>query len=138
MHDVSTHDLRKYVSWCFAAECLLNLAISLRRILFIIHRHDSLLPPRNLLDAASFSVLAVIFGLAWWVVWKEKPSERVWGIAASLTYILIFLRSIIFPPRSIWGHVGALVVGTTGMVAFLRHDEHHDPNNNPIEAADSR
>lgn len=134
---LSVHDLRKYVGWCFVVESLLNIAISVRHILYAIHRHAHL-PLRSLLDAAWFSVtVAAIFGVAWWAVWKGKPSARGWGIAASLTYILIFLRSISFPPRSIWGHVGELVVGTIGVAAFLRRDEQHDPSKNPRETADS-
>ncbi len=131
------HDLRRYVGWCFAFESLLNLVISFQRILYAIHRHYAFLPLRNLFDAASFTVMAAIFGVAWWAVWKGKPSARGWGIAASLTYILIFLRSIIFPPRSVWGHMGTLVVGTIGMAAFLRRDEQHDSSKNLREPADS-
>lgn len=138
MHDLSIHDLRKYVGWCFAVEALLLLATCLRRILYAIHGHYSFLPLRNLLDAASFLVMAAIFGVAWWVGWKGRPSARGWGIAASLTYILIFLRSIILPPRSVWGHMGALVVGTIAMAAFVRRDEQHDSSKNLSEPAGSR
>jgi hypothetical protein len=60
---------------------------------------------------------------------KGEPSARSWGIAASLMYILIFLRPIIFR----WGtgrlrHVGALVIGIVGLVNFLRPYDQHDPN----------
>jgi hypothetical protein len=134
---LSVHDLRKYVGWCFAVECLLDLEISFRHIVYSIHRYGAFPPLRSLLDATSFLVMAAICGVAWWAVWKGNPSARGWGIAASLTYVLIFLRSVAFPPRSIWGHMGALVVGTIGMVAFLRPDERHDPSKNSKETADS-
>ena len=137
MHDLSIHDLRKYVGWCFAVESLLLLATFFRRILYTIHQHYASLPLRNLFNAVSFLAMAAIFGVAWWVGWKGKPSARGWGIAASLTYILIFLQSIIFPPRSVWGHLGALVVGMIGMAAFLRRDEQHDSSKKLSEPAES-
>jgi hypothetical protein len=60
---------------------------------------------------------------------KGEPLARGWGIAASLMYILIFLRPIIFFSRSVWWHhVGALVIGVIGLVMFLRRCEQHDPH----------
>jgi hypothetical protein len=137
MSDLTVHDLRKYVSWCFAVESLLNLVASLRSILYVIHRHYAFPPLHNLLDVGWFSVLAFVFGVASWAVWRGKATARGWGIAASLGYLLIFLRPIVFPPRSIWGHLGALVVGTIGMVAFLRRDEQHDLSKKALGTADS-
>ena len=129
MNDLSIHDLRKILCWCFALTSLLHFWVPISHIANRMYRHDTILVPPAQLSVTFFWAAAVIFGVAWWTVWKGRPSARGWGIAASLLYLLIFLlHSVIFPSRSIWGHhLGALVIGTTGMVAFLRRDEHHDP-----------
>jgi hypothetical protein len=138
MRDLSINDLRKYLCWCFGFQSLLILLFPFRRIVSAIHRHYALLALPSLLNAAFFSVTAAILAVAWWAVWKGKPSARGWGIAASLTCFLIFFHPDIFPARSIWRqHVGALVIGTLGTVAFLRRDEQHDPSKNLSEPADS-
>ena len=119
--------LRKFLSWCFALESLLTALYFHRRILFMIRHPYFVLPLRAVLDAAFCLVVAAVLGVAWWVVWKGKTSARNWGIAASLTSILIFLESIAFRTGSIWGRVGGLMVGTIGMVLFWRRDQEHDP-----------
>ena len=138
MQDRDIHDLRKFMGWCFAFSSLLRLLFFHRRILFMICQHYAFLPLRSLLDCEFSLLAAAILGVAWWAVWKGKPSARSWGIAASLAYILTFLDSFAFPRRSIWGHNwGSLVVGTIGMVLFLRKDHQHDTSKNPSDPADS-
>jgi hypothetical protein len=74
---------------------------------------------------AAFIVLvaeAIVFGVAWWVIWKGKRSARG-GIAASLAYIRMFFQQLILPSdafamRSSVGQVGALIVGLRGIVVF--------------------
>jgi hypothetical protein len=133
MNDLSIHELRRILGWCFAFTSLLHFLVPLWRIAYRMYRHYTILIPSTLLSVTFFWVAAIIFGVAWWTVWKGRPSAKGWGIAASLTYFLIFfLHSVIFPERSIFGHhVGALIVGTIGMVSFLRHDEQHDPKASP-------
>ena len=127
MENCNIQYLRKFLSWCSALESLLTVLYFRRLILFMIRQPYTFLTLRGLLDAAFSLVTAAVLGVAWWVVWKGKPSARNWGIAASFTFILIFLKSIAFPAGSIWGHLGVLVVGTIGMVLFLRRDQQHDP-----------
>jgi len=68
-----------------------------------------------------FPVLAIIFGLAWWTIWKEKLSARGWGIAASLIYVLISLWPIIYRSDSDWGAPGLeFAIGLGGLIAFSR------------------
>jgi len=97
--------------------------------MYTISRHFAFLTLRNLLPNLLIDVLfpvvvATITGVAWWTILKGKPSARFWGIAASLMYILIFLRPIIFSLRSVWWHhVGALFIGIIGLVEFLWRNE---------------
>src|SRR5260370_2797207 len=117
-------DIRKVMCWIFAATSLLHLTISLRAILYIIRYHDTLPLPRSMLITASFSVtLATLAGVAWWTVWKGKPSAKGWAIFASLISILLFLWQFIFPLQPVWDHYrhfGAFFIGILGLVVFLQ------------------
>jgi len=77
--------------------------------------------PPNVLIGPTFSIhMAAISGVAAWAIWKGKSWARRWAIAASLMYILIFLRQFIIPVRPAWDHhVGALFVGLLGLVSFV-------------------
>ena len=132
------HDLRKFMSWIYAISSLLALWTAFWFIPHIIHRHYVFSPLRSLLVIAVFPTLATIYGVAWWAVWKGKTSAKGWGIAASLSYILISLQLIIFFTRSVWSCSGVmLVVGIVGLGAFLRRDEQqHDSGKNTAESAD--
>ena len=122
------HTLRKYLSWVFAFTSVVCLQIALSSILHTIHpsilhpvhRHYALL--LFLLVPTLFTILAAVFGVAWWTVWKGKPSARGWGIAASLTNIL-FPLSIMVLTRSVRGHFVLLAVGVAGLIAFSRRYE---------------
>jgi len=93
-----------------------------------------------MLIIASFSVtLATLAGVAWWTVWKGKPSAKGWAISASLMIILLFLWQFIFPLQPVWyhyRHLGALFIGIVGLVVFSRRDEQHDSGKNTAESAD--
>ena len=117
-------DIRKVLCWLFAFESMLCFLTSLWRNLYFIHRQFGFLPLRNQLTAAFSGVLAIVFAVAWWTIWKGKQSARWWGIAASLAYVLIFLQPIIFPSQPVWDHhVGALSIGIVGLVVFSRSYE---------------
>ena len=131
------HDLRKLMCWLYAISSLLGLWTAFWFIPRIIHRHYAFSPLRSLLISAVFPTLATIYGVAWWAVWKGKTSARVWGIAASLTYILISLQLIIFFSQSVWNCSGLmLAIGTAGLVAFLQPYEQHNSIKNTAESAD--
>jgi chromate transport protein ChrA len=120
--------LRKVISWCFAVESLLVL-VFLWRGPFTAYRQRGSIPVGGALLASFFLiVIAIIFAAAWWIVWKERPSANRWGIAASLSYLLIFLQphvfpSQLFPRRNVMGHMGALFLGIAGLLIFFRREE---------------
>ena len=120
--------LRKNLCWIFAIEAFVCLQLALSSIPRTIHRPYAFFSLRNLLVPALFTALAVVFGKAWWTVWKERPSARVWGIAASLMWTLIFFSQFIIPLRPVWDkHVGALFIGGVGLVAFLWYGKERVP-----------
>ena len=129
--------LRKVLCWIFAFSSLMYLLSHLWSILYTIHRVHAL-PTFSLRDELVLVVTITIFGMAWWTIWKEKSSARVWGIAASLIEILIFLFPfILHSSHARWHHLGALFIGIVGLIAFLRSDEikseadDSEPDENP-------
>ena len=112
---------RRFMGWIFLAACLQYAVVSLRSISYKGYQQGA--PPsfHSLLVTPAFSLVAAsVFGVAWWTIWKVKSSARGWAIAASLMEILAFLRQFIVPLREVWGmHVGALIIGIVGLVAFL-------------------
>jgi uncharacterized membrane protein (DUF106 family) len=97
----------------------LGLPIYLWNELRAIHRQFGFLPIRSQLIAVFFIGLIIIFAVAFWTVWKEKPSARGWGIAASLAYILIYFVPINFKAQYIWWYgVGNLAIGVLGLAVF--------------------
>jgi Sel1 repeat len=107
--------LRNYLSWVFAISFLISVWFILRHVPPIIHRPRLLLSWRYMLAPAVFSVLAIVFGMTWLTVWKGKPSGKWWGIAASLTDILLPLCLSISLPFSVLSHFVVLLgIGLPG------------------------
>jgi hypothetical protein len=132
-------DIRKVLCWIFAGMAVLYLLTPFWIILHTIRRPYALPTLSNLLITELLSMaVSIISGMAWWTTLKGKPTKRAWGIAASLTYILIFLGPIAFSLRSGWPHhVGALLIGTVGLVVFSRRDDQHHSSEIPNESAES-
>ena len=79
-------ELRKLVGWQFAGTAVATLLVAAWEIPGSAARGSSLL--REVCIIAIFSAMASIYGIAWWAVWKERPSARVWAVAASLACLL--------------------------------------------------
>lgn len=117
-------DIRRVLCWSFAFTCLLHIFVSARDALYASQQHDELSFLGGLMFAALFSILvATVSGVAWWTMWKSKSSARGWAIIATLASVLIFLRAVVFHLHIAWHHLGALVIGIIGLVAFSWHYE---------------
>jgi hypothetical protein len=125
--------IRKVLCWIFACTSFLYLENFHQVILYIVHQRYTPSVLHSLLIAASVDTIVVgISGVAWWVIWKGITSAKGWGIAASVIHILIFLRQFIFLSQPVWGrHVGALIIGTVGLVAFLWPDKQRNSIQQP-------
>jgi hypothetical protein len=92
--------------------------------------------------------LAIIFGMAWWNIWREKPSADSWGIAACFIYALMCLKETIIsrPPdlahnlaRNVdwlFKSVGGMVFGTLGLIVFSHYYRQDESIKSPNEPAD--
>ena len=121
---------RKIMCWIFAIIAVVCLWIVLYHITYIIryyYTHLSLLMHfslRILIVPVLFALLAYIFGMAWWTVWKDKTSAKSWGIVASLINILVMLRPFIRHSHSLSGRQWELLaIGIAGLIAFMWPDK---------------
>jgi hypothetical protein len=91
----------------------------------------------NVLHGPIFSFhMAAISGVAAWTIWNGKTWARAWAIAASLMYILMFLRQFIISSRPGWDHnLPALFLGLLGLLSFVWPDKPF--NASPSGNADS-
>jgi hypothetical protein len=131
-------DLRKYMGWVFAVSSLVAICFAPRLILDVFRwRSHTLFPIRSLLLCAVFPAMAIVFGIAWWTIWKDRPSAKEWGITASTLHILASLLPFILLRRSIVEcQLLGVALGVTGLVAFLwpsavKAETDGDPVSNP-------
>jgi len=67
------------------------------------------------------AVVAGVCAVAWWRVLRKARWARIWAIAASLTFLAIFIRPFVIPLKPVWGrHIGSLFIAVVGLVVFLR------------------
>lgn len=115
----SIQDFRAFFGWLFLIKSAGSAIIAVLGLRFFLRQHFAL-PTYSLL-------LASIFGVAWWDIWKQRPSAKWWGIAASLLLILIFFRQFIYGARPVWYLQGTsllvALVGIGGLVVFLWPDK---------------
>ena len=84
----SIQELRKLAGWQFAGTgaAILSIAAWLFPGILGSETGSSLL--REVCSIAILFAMVVIYGIAWWAVWKERPSARVLAVAASLASLL--------------------------------------------------
>jgi len=114
-------DFRKFMFYSFGFTPLWSVAA----ILYMLSQPYKIPLLRSLLIGPIFLVhVAAISGVAAWTIWNGKSWARGWAIAASLMYILMFLRQFIIPIRPSWDHhLVPLFVGLIGLVSFVWPDK---------------
>lgn len=121
MFGINLKALRWALSWNFAFLSLLCIVLACWLILstFQLQFKAASSHPFALVLDAVFPAMSIVFGLAWWKVWKQRSSARAWGFAASVLLALHPLWRIIRFPRSIHSY-NLLVVAAAiaGLVAF--------------------
>ena len=120
-------DMRKILAWLFGIEAFLTLTTYLWDSLHTIPRPIGSLPLRNMLLAVFLSLLIIIFAVACFTVLRKRPSARGWAIAASISYIPIYLLQLISPSRFIWWHGFVdLILGAVGLIVFSNRSKPQD------------
>jgi hypothetical protein len=112
--------LRKALPWVYALIAAISFRVGLWPF-FTAQRHAILGSPRGLAVPALFVVVGTIFAAASWTNLKARASARVWGLAASLTSILLGLLPTILSHRPISGGFGTVLgIGIVGATVFAR------------------
>ena len=114
-------DFRKFVAWLFLIDSIVNLLIiSFKSIRFLSTEHFAFLAYRAVFGNWIFhAVVDIVAGVAGWKVLKEARWARSWAIAASLSYIAIFILPFVISLKPTW-NIGALLFGVIALVVFLR------------------
>lgn len=108
--------LRKVWSGLFAITAAVAMWGTFRMVPEMLHRRSFETHFLASIEAVLICPIeAIIFSLAWWSVWKEKPSAKFWGIAASLTWLLTALIAYLQFSRYTWA---LPIAGITGLIAF--------------------
>ena len=129
LHDMPRRwpkDFRRFMFLIFACTSVSLLALFLYKIPRI---HKVPLLWNIFMGPVSEFCVGTICGAAAWMIRKARPAARGWAIAASLTYILMFLLQFFFPTRNVWWDSHRqleLLVGILGVVCFAWPDKQDD------------
>jgi len=132
MFGINIKTLRWALGWNFAFMALICAAMSILVILRTMRfkqeafQHAASSNPLVFFLYAVFPVAAVLFGVAWWKIWRQRPSARTWGIAACILLALHPLWRVIGRQGSV--HIYnfiVLAVAIVGLIAFSIRD--NDP-----------
>jgi hypothetical protein len=117
---------RAFMSWyfCFFAVALFGATILDVRDA-VQGRTFNHLSLRFVAVMASFLLAAIVFGEAWWSVWRKKSYGRRWAIAASLLSLLqatsmLFVGWKAFEIWFVNFNWLPTVFGVVGLIAFSR------------------
>jgi hypothetical protein len=108
------------MGWLFGLDCVEKLFISIRDFPGGANQQFAVPFLHRLLMLPIFSLeVAVVEGVAWWMIWRRKGWATGFGIAASLTYVLMFARPFILAFPHAWLHIGDLAFGIVGLTTFI-------------------
>ncbi len=129
--------IRKLLGWLFAISSVLCLWHSPQFVLRIISRHYNL-SFRNLLAVSIFPILAILYGIAWWTVWRKWRSGRFWGALACLTYVVFPIWTVIMFRSLPLVLLAMFVIGATALIIILwpTHEEPEEPSGDDLLSPD--
>jgi hypothetical protein len=122
MFGIDLRVLRLYMGGVFAIAGLICscLALWLIHRAFEIEQFRAFSHPRVLLLSAIFPIMAIIYLVASWKIWRERPLAKGWGIVASILLILLPLRQAALRSQPVWScHGIMLALGIVGLIVFL-------------------
>lgn len=93
--------MRKFFGWLFGIVAVICLGVSILICSGLVatgitHRQNSRGALAALIVFFAFVCMTAVYAMAWWTTWKSRPSERAWGIAASLLQLTLPLSLIYF------------------------------------------
>ena len=140
MFGINMRVLRVYMGGVFAISSLICtfLAFWLVQQTYQVQKRYAFSHPGVLLADLAFPALAVIYAVAFWTIWKERPSARGLGIVASILQILLPLRQIVVHSWHVRSYDGiVLALGIVGLIVFsmregmVPEEDNSEPEGNP-------
>jgi hypothetical protein len=115
--------VKGFVCWIYAIGAV--FFISLAPAFFIPGRHSHYSQGYNPLLASFISggiavVLGLIHGMAWWTVYKGKPSARYWVILPSLIFLAFTFATAWRYPSHLFGEIMPFAMGIAGPLVTWR------------------
>jgi len=118
------HDMRKLMGCLFGIMAVADLCLAPVVIPNIVHWGSVGFLVREVCFIAVLLLPAVIYGVAGWVVLKERPSANIWAIVASPVCFLSSLCLVFNSWRlASWCTWVMAAFGVTGLVIFLWREE---------------
>jgi len=130
--------IRNLLAWLFAISSLLCLWHSVKFALRIINWHFTHLSFPGLLAVSIFPALAILYGIAWWTVWRKWRSGRFWGAVACLTYVVFPIWAVIKFRSLPLALLAMFVIGATALIIILwpTHEEPEPPSEDDLLSPD--
>jgi hypothetical protein len=121
--------IRGFLCWIYALTAAIFLQHSLSTVqdvfgsLFVLRVALELYSWRDIANALgplTLPAVGIVFAMAWWTVWRRRPSSRGWAIAASIIYLLLSLMGFYLGGRVLlWPmSLPLLAMGIGGLVVF--------------------
>lgn len=112
--------MRKFFGWLFAVCSVMAFSVAVSFLYRDLTRVQSF---RALLPGGILLLFCFVSVMAWWTTWRDRHTARVWGILASLQFlippIVLHFLHIRFAPSSGW-QVPAL--STMALIAYAWPD----------------
>lgn len=127
--------LRKVMCWIFAIECLFYALV-----VWIVHyppqyeqpfiRGGLASPPLVIIEVCAFYFgVLIALGSAWWTTWRGKASAWIWGVAASIASLFMYVDPSYWyqiQRKGVWPHWAICMLG---LIAFLAPQSEHSAAN---------
>jgi len=126
--------IRTFFGWLFGIVAVIYLGVSILICSGLVgtgmtHRLHSRGALAGLIVFFAFVCVTAVYGMAWWTTWRSRPSERAWGIAASLLQLSLPLSLIYFRHLKLSnGKWQMMALGTLALVAYAWPDRETGPN----------
>jgi hypothetical protein len=118
--------LRKVLAWLYAVTSALSIYGIVRILPIVAGPHFTANLVTNLLTISVLFALPVIYALAFWTNLKGKRSGKIWGILASLIFLILAIwreaMNFLHSDQRHSHYLAFFMTGLLGIVAFLAFD----------------
>jgi len=112
---------RTVYCWMFLFWSLFGIGYVYTRIQHYVQTH--MIEKEAIFTDSIMVVYFIVLGMAWWMIFRGKPAEKKWAIAANLVLIFTFVPAIVTGNwrgvlKDELGWWPVIVIGTLGIIVF--------------------